>query len=101
MRTWSVSGTALALCTRSSSLSMSTRTSMDMDGTRDPGCAVAPEHARLCASVLRAERSTRPAVRVQLAEALGDGRGHQAVHVPAERRDLLDAARGDERKLGA
>src|SRR4249919_2200462 len=30
MRTWSVSGTAFALCTRSSSLSIKTSTSMDL-----------------------------------------------------------------------
>src|SRR5688572_26400330 len=96
MRTWSVSGTALALCTRSSSLSMSTRTSM-------PGMVLASDDGggRRLLLLLRAERPAWTAVRVQLAEALRDGRGHEPLDVAAERRDLLHAARGDERELGA
>src|SRR2546426_5625207 len=45
MRTWSVSGTAFALCTRSSSLSIKTSTSMDFRSLqRDPDdLAVPPE----------------------------------------------------------
>src|SRR4029450_3414174 len=83
MRTWSVRGTAFALCTRSSSLSMRTRTSM----------------AR---SLLRgADGSPGPAVGVQLAEPLCHSSRHQAVDVSTERRDLLDSARGDEADLGA
>src|SRR6185436_17959664 len=92
MRTWSVSGTALALCTRSSSLSMSTRTSM-------PGMVLASA-ADVC-SVLRAQGRSRTPVRIQLAEALRHCRGHQALDVAAERRDLLHAARGDEGELRA
>src|SRR6476646_947695 len=79
MRTWSVSGTAFALCTRSSSLSMRTSTS-------------------ICLSLLLgACRGAAPPFREQLLEALGDGGRDEFVHVSAEGRNLLHAARGDER----
>src|SRR5690349_7975113 len=41
------------------------------------------------------------AVGVELAEALRDHRGDEALDVAAEGRDLLDAARGDEGELRA
>src|SRR3954451_21470100 len=83
MRTWSVSGTALALCTRSSSLSIRTSTSM--------GSSL----------LLRAERGATPAVREELLEALRDRVRDQFVHCSAKCGDLLHAARRDERHLGA
>src|SRR5438105_11734866 len=83
MRTWSVSGTALALCTRSSSLSMRTSTSM---------------RPSLLAG---ADRGPRTRLRVELAEAAGDRRRDELVDVTAEGGDLLDPARGDEAVLRA
>src|ERR1700704_4634774 len=44
MRTWSVRGTAFALCTRSSSLSMSTRTSITRESSFG-GCRNGPPSA--------------------------------------------------------
>src|SRR3954463_5731925 len=83
MRTWSVSGTALALCTRSSSLSIKTSTSMAVS------------------LLLRAERGAAASVREQLPEARGDRLGNQSVHLSAKRGDLLHAGRRDERDLRA
>src|SRR4051812_4067717 len=83
MRTWSVSGTALALCTRSSSLSIRTSTSM--------GSSL----------LLRAERGAAPSVREELLEALRDRVRDQFVHCSAKGGDLLHAARGHERHLRA
>src|SRR5580765_1929074 len=80
MRTWSVSGTAFALCTRSSSLSMSTKTSIG-------------------SSVLT--RSDRSILRGDTAQRLGDRRGDERVHAAPEHRDLLDSAGGDEAVLRA
>src|SRR5262247_132068 len=86
MRTWSVSGTAFALCTRSSSLSMRTRTSM----------------AQKCTELLGGrDGGSRAAVGVQLTEALGDRGRNQPVDVAAVRGDLLDPARRDEADLRA
>src|SRR5215218_1319434 len=83
MRTWSVSGTAFALCTRSSSLSIRTRTSM-------------------CFSLLLgADGGAGAAVREQLPEAPRHSLGHELLHLPAERRDLLHAARADEAHVRA
>src|SRR4051812_4276727 len=83
MRTWSVSGTAFALCTRSSSLSIRTNTSM-------------------CLSLLlRAERGAAAAVRIELPKAHGDRLGDQSVHLSPKGRDLLHAGRGNERDLRA
>src|SRR5581483_1053299 len=84
MRTWSVSGTAFALCTRSSSLSISTRTSIGLG-----------------ILLLGAERGPASTVREQLPEAARDGRRHELLDISAERRDLLHAARGDEAHLRA
>src|SRR5215471_403715 len=92
MRTWSVSGTALALCTRSSSLSMRTRTSMGLSGSYWWG--------RRGTLLLRADRRAGTPVGVQLAEALGDCGRYELVDTATERRDLLDAARRDEAELG-
>src|SRR3954468_22158350 len=83
MRTWSVSGTALALCTRSSSLSIRTSTSMAFS------------------LLLRAERGAASSVREQLTETLGDRLGDQFVNLSAKRRNLLHAGRGNERDLRA
>src|SRR5262245_136671 len=83
MRTWSVSGTAFALCTRSSSLSMRTRTSMRSS------------------LLLRADRRAGPPLREQLAEAARHGLRDEVVDVAAEGGDLLDAARGEEAVLRA
>src|SRR4029079_4428180 len=103
MRTWSVSGTALALCTRSSSLSMSTRTSMSgmVLAVQDVGKPERGEPSVPPRLFVGAERGGRAHVWVQLAEALRHHRGDESFDVPAERRDLLDAARRDESKLGA
>src|SRR5688572_14946975 len=84
MRTWSVSGTALALCTRSSSLSMSTSTSM------------------VCGSLLlRRDRRTTLRSRKHLLKAACDRFRNQLRHASAERRDLLHTARGEEAVLRA
>src|SRR5919109_2791649 len=84
MRTWSVSGTALALCTRSSSLSMSTSTSM------------------VCGSLLlwRNRRATLR-LREHLPEAARDRFRHELVDATPERRHLLHPARGEEAVLRA
>src|ERR671935_1626967 len=84
MRTWSVSGTAFALCTRSSSLSMRTSTSMSR---------------RIL--LLRADGSAGPTAREELGEATRDGLGDELVHLAAERGDLLHAARRHEAVLRA
>src|SRR6478672_12613367 len=79
MRTWSVSGTAFALCTRSASLSIRTSTS-------------------ICLSLLLgACRGAAPPFGEQLLETFRDCGRDQLVHVSPERRNLLHAARGDER----
>src|SRR5947209_10832941 len=91
MRTWSVSGTAFALCTRSSSLSMRTRTSMAGECSRRAGF-------RLFRGVLGGARA---AVREQLAEAPRNRLRDELVHPAAEGCDLLDAARRDEAVLRA
>src|SRR3954447_13395118 len=83
MRTWSVSGTALALCTRSSSLSIRTSTSM--------GSSL----------LLRAERGAAPAVREELLEALRDRVRDQFVNLSAKGGDLLHTARGNKGDLRA
>src|SRR4051794_10119034 len=83
MRTWSVSGTAFALCTRSSSLSIRTRTSIRSS------------------LLVGADGSAFLAGAVQLAEPARDGIGHEFLDVSAERGDLLHAARGDEAVLRA
>src|SRR3954453_1875124 len=84
MRTWSVRGTAFALCTRSSSLSMRTSTSM------------APRIL-----LLWTQRGSAAPVRKELPEAHGDRLRHQLFHVSPEDGDLLHAARRDERHLRA
>src|ERR671919_1422332 len=84
MRTWSVRGTAFALCTRSSSLSMRTRTSM----------------WRL-SLLLRTDGRAGPALREELPESPRHGLRNEVVHVAPEGRHLLDAARGEEAVLRA
>src|SRR5436190_9556217 len=96
MRTWSVSGTALALCTRSSSLSINTRTSMDVQCRDSPGGRTPPFRALL----LRVERRAWPGARVELLKAARDRLRDELVDVAAEARDLLDAARRHEAVLG-
>src|SRR5438045_1706026 len=97
MRTWSVSGTAFAWCTRSSSLSISTRTSIGRQFT------LAHQTARRQASRLlgRVLGSAGSAVRIELAETARDRLGNELGDAPAERRDLLHAARRDERDARA
>src|SRR4249919_2640136 len=96
MRTWSVSGTAFALCTRSSSLSMSTRTSMgcSLPGSQ-PGEAWLPPRAATL--LLRARGGAAPPFREELPEPRGHRGRDQLVDVSAEGGDLLHAARRDER----
>src|SRR6187397_634952 len=89
MRTWSVSGTAFALCTRSSSLSMSTSTSMGDQSTGWTGL------------LLWVEGSAWAAAGVQLGEARRDFGRHELLHIPAEGGNLLHAARGHEAELRA
>src|SRR5436305_5799876 len=84
MRTWSVSGTALALCTRSSSLSMRTRTSI-----------------RACSLLLVGHRGAAAAVREHLLQAARHGEGNELLDISAERRDFLHAAARDEAHLRA
>src|SRR5262249_8318861 len=84
MRTWSVSGTALALCTRSSSLSIRTSTSIA---------------GRVL--LLVGQRRPAPAVREHLLQAPGHEGRDELLDVAAERGDLLDSARGDEADLRA
>src|SRR5579862_6667943 len=81
MRTWSVSGTAFALCTRSSSLSMSTRTSIS-------GILL-----------LVREGGATTAVREHLLQPARDGLRHELFDVTAEGSDLLDTARRHETDL--
>src|SRR5579862_7417248 len=81
MRTWSVSGTAFALCTRSSSLSMSTRTSISgiLLLVREGGAATA--------------------VREHLLQPARDGLRHELFDISAECRNLFDPARRHETDL--
>src|SRR4051812_6784912 len=83
MRTWSVRGTAFALCTRSSSLSIRTRTSMAFS------------------LLLGRQWSAASAVREHLLQAHGDSFWHELFYVSAERRNLLHPAGGDETDLRA
>src|SRR5437763_11975404 len=83
MRTWSVSGTAFALCTRSSSLSIRTRTSM--------GSSL----------LLVRQRSAAATVREHLLETPGDGAWHELFDISAEGGNLLHPARRDEADLRA
>src|SRR5919109_1778031 len=83
MRTWSVSGTALALCTRSSSLSMRTRTSIGL---------------RIL--LLRTQGGAGTSAWKELPEASRHGVGHELVDASAEGRDLLDPAGRDEAVRG-
>src|SRR5215207_3963806 len=89
MRTWSVKGTAFALWTRSSSLSMRTRTSIRR--------SVLVESEKPL--FLRGKRGPGLPLREHLGEASRDRFGHEHVDRAAERGDLLDAARGDEAVL--
>src|SRR5436190_11176425 len=89
MRTWSVSGTAFALCTRSSSLSISTRTSMWSQCTACAGL------------LLWVLRRSGPSAGEELLEPARYRLRHQLVDAPAEACDLLHAARGDEAHLRA
>src|SRR5918992_741832 len=93
MRTWSVSGTAFALCTRSSSLSMRTRTSM-----RSPESSVAGRGDGSFAGILGCAGLS---VRELLGQPLRDGFGYQLVHLTPEGGDLFDTARRDEAHLRA
>src|SRR5580704_2644361 len=81
MRTWSVSGTAFALCTRSSSLSMSTRTSIS-------GILL-----------LVREGGATAAVREHLLQPARDGLRHELFDISTECRNLLDTARRHETDL--
>src|SRR5579862_6465306 len=83
MRTWSVSGTAFALWTRSSSLSMSTRTSI---------CRML---------LLVGQWGPAPSVRESLPQTARDGFGHELFDISAEGGDLLHAARRNEAHLRA
>src|SRR6266849_2253339 len=83
MRTWSVRGTAFALCTRSSSLSIRTRTSM--------GFSLAS--AALIPWILRGARTS---CREHFLEPAGNRLGHEVGDVAAEGRDLLHPAGRDE-----
>src|SRR5919205_2573211 len=94
MRTWSVSGTAFALWTRSSSLSMRTRTSMS---AASYSCGPTWKSGLLAGVLGR----PGPSVREEHLEPLRDRRRHELRHVAAERRDLLHAARRDEAHLRA
>src|SRR5215213_3994312 len=82
IRTGSVRGTAFALCTRSSSLSMRTSTSI---GPR--------------MLLLLAERCPASTVREHLLQAPRDRVRNQFLDVSTERRDLLHPARGHEADL--
>src|SRR5436305_13452334 len=84
MRTWSVSGTALALCTRSSSLSMRTRTSIS-------GCSL----------LLVGDGGAASAVREHLLQPARDGLGHELFDISAERCDLLHPGARHEAHLRA
>src|SRR4051794_8259769 len=91
MRTWSVSGTAFALWTRSSSLSIRTSTSMPWQSSFG-GCRNGPARG----SLARILRGAGPAGREELLEALRHRVGHEGGDVAAESGDLLDPARRDE-----
>src|SRR3954469_6474717 len=116
MRTWSVSGTAFALCTRSSSLSMSTRTSIAAnssfavrrDGPLAPGgepvvdLAEPPDRDREVA-VLLADVGLDPRNVLREPAAVGDGH-HQILDALPEERGhgnlvQLEAPRRDEREI--
>src|SRR5262249_40746051 len=84
IRTWSVSGTAFALCTRSSSLSMRTRTSMAWG-----------------ILLLLVQRGPALSAREEFPQTARDGRWHELFDISAEGRDLLHAARRDEPHLRA
>src|SRR5919198_6167252 len=84
MRTWSVSGTAFALCTRSSSLSMSTSTSMVR------GSLLLRRHGR---AALR--------LRKHLPKTPGDRFGDQLVDAAPERGHFFHAARREKAVLRA
>src|SRR5918999_4594325 len=86
MRTWSVSGTAFALCTTSSSLSMSTSTSMG---------------AEVYWLLGRILRRTRPPVREKLPETARYRLWDELLDIAAESGDFLDAARRHEADLRA
>src|SRR5919198_3080757 len=102
MRTWSVSGTAFALCTRSSSLSIRTSTSMGSQSTASIGkralSASFRGYGRLHL-LLRADRSAGATAREELLEAPGNRVRNKLVDLAAERGDLFHAARGDEAVL--
>src|SRR4051812_14621517 len=83
MRTWSVSGTAFALCTRSSSLSIRTRTSM--------GSSL----------LLVGQWSAASPVGEHLLQAHGNSSRHEIFDISTERGNLLHAARRDETHLRA
>src|SRR4051812_38237921 len=84
MRTWSVSGTAFALCTRSSSLSMRTRTSIG-------GCSL----------LLVGYRGAATAVREHLLQAARHGERNELFDISAEGCDLLHAGARHEAHLRA
>src|SRR5205085_7444676 len=84
MRTWSVRGTAFALWTRSSSLSMRTRTSM-----------------LAMILLLGVQGSPAPTAGKELPQTARDGRWHQLLDISAEGSDLLHAARRHEADLRA
>src|SRR5258708_40307802 len=88
MRTWSVRGTAFALCTRSSSLSIRTSTSM-VRKSCSGGCRNGPAWG----SFARVLGGPGPPGREELLEALRHRVRHEGGDVAAVRSDLLDAAR--------
>src|SRR3954447_12954168 len=91
MRTWSVRGTAFALWTRSSSLSIRTSTSMAWKSSFG-GCRNGPARG----SFARILGGPGPAGREELPEALRHRVRHEGGDVPAVGGDLLDAARGNK-----
>src|SRR6266404_4052799 len=88
MRTWSVRGTAFALCTRSSSLSIRTRTSM--------GFSLAS-----AASISWILRRARTSCREHFLEPPRHRLGDEVGDVAAEGRDLLHPAGRDEAHVRA
>src|SRR4029078_4665969 len=94
MRTWSVSGTAFALWTRSSSLSMRTSTPTS---AASYSCGPTWPRASFAGILGRA----RPPVREEHLEPLRDRSRHELRDVAAERGDLLHATRRDEAHLWA
>src|SRR5689334_14654549 len=99
MRTWSVRGTALALCTRSSSLSIRTRTSMSLSLVAQ--CAVSlfkrvgqPEDLALL-RICGADRLRPRAVRERSHQALGAHVSRAALR--SQERDQLSVARPGRR----